>query len=157
MRPSVLISACLLGVSCRYDGKSKPLPPQTLAHLAARFHLVPVCPELFGGLPTPRPSAERQGAHVRTADGADVTQAYLSGARQVLELARLLDCHLAILKENSPSCGAGTIYDGTFSRTLTQGDGVTAALLRENGIRVVGETALDALPEGRDHGPDGGI
>lgn len=142
---TVFISACLLGMTCRYDGQSKPLPPKTLAALTARYHLVPVCPEIYGGLPTPRRPAERQGGCVVTECGEDVTAAYEAGAAQTLELARLLGCKLAILKENSPSCGAGAIYDGTFSRTLTSGDGVTAALLQANGIRVVGESSIEAL------------
>ena len=134
----ILVSACLLGLPCRYDGKSKPC--DRVIALAEKHELVPFCPEIYGGLPTPRVPAERAGEKVINRAGVDVTENYMSGARQALELAKMLGCKAAILKEKSPSCGAGMIYDGTFSRTLVPGDGVTAELLKENGIRVCGET-----------------
>lgn len=130
---NILISACLLGVCCRYDGESKPIM-QTVA-LMERYHLVPVCPEQLGGLPTPREPSERQGCAVVMKSGTDVTAQYRRGAEQTLHLARLYGCKAAVLKERSPSCGSGRIYDGTFSGRLTSGDGVTAALLKENGHR----------------------
>lgn len=139
----LLISACLLGLRCRYDGESKPVMP--IVALMEQYHLIPVCPEQLGGLPTPRAPAERQGAAVRTNAGADVTGQYLRGAEQALQLARLYGCKLALLKERSPSCGHGSIYDGSFSGRLSPGDGVTAALLRENGITVYGESEIDLL------------
>ena len=144
----LLISACLLGVACRYDGASKGLPEETLRALTARHTLVPACPEQLGGLPTPRLPSERIGAQVVMKDGTDVTAAYRRGAEETLRLARLFGCRRAVLKERSPSCGSGTIYDGSFSGRLTGGDGVTAALLRENGIAVCGESALEALLDG---------
>ena len=144
----LLISACLLGASCRYDGQSKPL--LQLVALSEHFDLVPVCPEQLGGLPTPRTPAERIGSAVVTKDGRDVTAAYRRGAEQALHLARVCGCTVALLKERSPSCGSGEIYDGTFSGTLTAGDGVTAALLRENGIAVYGESEIERLLE--EHG-----
>ena len=140
-----LISACLLGCRCRYDGASKAHP--MAAALAARHALVPVCPEQLGGLPTPRPPAERRGDRVMTAADADVTEQYRRGAEEALRLCRTLGCDAAVLKERSPSCGCGTVYDGTFSGTLTAGDGVTAALLREQGIPVYGESRLAELLE----------
>ena len=140
---NILISACLLGVCCRYDGESKPIM-QTVA-LMERYHLIPVCPEQLGGLPTPREPSERQGDAFRTKSGADVTAQYRRGAEQALHLARLYGCRAAVLKERSPSCGSGEIYDGTFSGRLTPGDGVTAALLKENGIAVYGESEIEAL------------
>ena len=140
---NILISACLLGVCCRYDGESKPIM-QTVA-LIERYHLIPVCPEQLGGLPTPREPSERQGDAVRTKSGADVTTQYRRGAEQALHLARLYGCRAAVLKERSPSCGSGEIYDGTFSGRLTPGNGVTAALLKENGIAVYGESEIEAL------------
>ena len=140
---NILISACLLGVQCRYDGESKPIM-QTVA-LMARYHLVPVCPEQLGGLPTPREPSERQGEAVVMKNGADVTAQYRRGAEQALHLARLYGCKAAVLKERSPSCGSGNIYDGTFSGCLTPGDGVTAALLKENGITVYGESEIEML------------
>ena len=140
---NILISACLLGVCCRYDGESKPIM-QTVA-LMERYHLVPVCPEQLGGLPTPREPSERQGCAVVMKSGTDVTAQYRRGAEQTLHLARLYGCKAAVLKERSPSCGSGRIYDGTFSGRLTSGDGVTAALLKENGITVYGESEIELL------------
>lgn len=141
----LLVSACLLGCRCRYDGAAKPQPG--LEELARQHTLVPVCPEQLGGLSTPRPPAERQGDRVVTRDGRDVTAQYRRGAEETLRLCKLLDCQGAILKERSPSCGRGAIYDGTFSGTLTAGDGVTAEVLLAHGIPVYGETALSALGE----------
>ena len=139
----ILISACLLGCRCRYDGGSKMHP--AAAALAERHELVPVCPEQLGGLPTPRPPAERAGDRVLTAAGGDVTEQYRRGAEEALRLCRLTGCDAAVLKERSPSCGCGAVYDGTFSGTLTDGDGVTAALLKAAGIPVWGESAAEAL------------
>ena len=140
---TILVSACLLGVPCRYDGQSKAHP---LARaLCEKHHVVPVCGEIFGGLPTPRTPAEIQGDRVVTRDGRDVTEAYRRGAEAAAQLARLTGAQAAVLKERSPSCGSGEVYDGTFSGRLTPGDGVTAALLKANGIAVYGESDLDAL------------
>ena len=139
----VLISACLLGVPCRYDGASKASP--LALELAERCQLVPVCPEQLGGLPTPRPPAERQGQAVRTQAGVDVTGAYRRGAEETLRLCRLLGCQAAVLKERSPSCGHGEIYDGTFTGTRVPGDGVTAEYLKAVGIPVYGESELQQL------------
>ena len=144
-RTKLLISACLLGVSCRYDGRSVPLPQETIAALTGKYELVPVCPEQLGGLPTPRHPAERHGDAVVTDSGKDVTSAYARGAEQALYLAETLGCRAALLKERSPSCGSGEIYDGTFSRNLTPGDGVTAALLKSRGIAVCGESEIKKL------------
>lgn len=139
----LLISACLLGCACRYDGKSKPHP--LAVELARRGLAVPVCPEQLGGLPTPRKPSERQGGRVVMADGRDVTAEYRRGAEEALHLARLYGCTAAVLKERSPSCGKGRVYDGTFTGTLTAGDGVTAELLTAGGIKVYGESELEKL------------
>ena len=139
----VLVSACLLGVSCRYDGQSKQYP--LIEELCRRHQVVPVCPEIMGGLSTPRTPAERQGTQVITKTLGDVTEEYQRGAQQALHLAQMLGCGAAVLKERSPSCGSGEIYDGTFTGTLAEGWGVAAQLLRENGIRVVGESRLAAF------------
>ena len=139
----VLVSACLLGARCRYDGASKPLPG--LERLLDAIDPVPVCPEQLGGLPTPRTPAERCGDRVVTRDGTDVTAQYERGAQEALRLAQLTGCTLALLKEKSPSCGCGRIYDGTHTGTLTGGNGVTAELLLQNGVRVFGETQLEEL------------
>ena len=141
----ILVSACLLGVRCRYDGKSKPHP--AVERLMEQHTLIPVCGEILGGLPTPRVSAERQGERVVTADGRDVTAAYRRGAEEVLRLAERYGCKAAILKERSPSCGSGRIYDGTFTGTLTDGWGVTAELLRDHGICVIGESVAETWRE----------
>ena len=141
----ILVSACLLGVRCRYDGKSKPHP--AVERLMEQHTLIPVCGEILGGLPTPRVSAERQGERVVTADGRDVTAAYRRGAEEVLRLAERYGCKAAILKERSPSCGSGSIYDGTFTGTLTDGWGVTAELLRDHGICVIGESEAETWRE----------
>ena len=143
-KPRVLISLCLLGAQCRYDGQCKP-PLAELALLQARFDLIPVCPEQLGGLATPRPPAERRGCRVVTASGLDVTDAYARGAQQVLQLARQFSCRAAILKAKSPACGSGQIYDGSFTRRLVPGWGVAAQLLQENGLLVCDETQISWL------------
>lgn len=140
---NILVSACLLGVSCRYDGQSKP--NDAVMELMQHHRLIPVCGEIFGGLPTPRSPAERCGERVINRDGIDVTAQYHWGAEEVLRLAQLYGCTVAILKERSPSCGSGQIYDGTFTGTLTDGWGVTAQLLRDHGIRVLGESRITEL------------
>ena len=143
MKPNVLISACLLGVACRYDGLSKPLAKERLDSLKEKYHLIPVCPEIMGGLSTPRIPAEIQkDRKVFRKDGLDITDAYRRGAEETLRLAQLFNCKLAILKERSPSCGAFQIYDGTFSSKLTDGDGITAELLRQNDIQILGESQI---------------
>ena len=144
----ILISACLLGLPCRYDGASKPKP--WVEELARLHELIPVCPEQMGGLPTPRNPSERRGDRVVMNDGRDVTAEYHRGAACALRLYQLLGCKAAVLKERSPSCGCGAVYDGTFTGTLTAGDGVTAALLRAHGIRVLGESQVLELlaPDG---------
>lgn len=142
---TLLVSACLLGVQCKYSGGDN-LCPQVAA-LRERFQLIPVCPEQLGGLPTPRAPAERRGDQIITKDGRDVTAEYQKGAEEALKLARLFDCQAAVLKARSPSCGCGEIYDGTFSGTRVPGDGVTAALLRENGLKLWTEDDLDKIAE----------
>ena len=134
----VLISTCLLGVACKYSGGDNARPALVAALQAAGHELVPVCPEVYGGLPTPR---------VMTPAGADVTAQYRKGAEIALQLARLTGCRVAVLKANSPSCGHGTIYDGTFSGKKISGSGVAAELLEQNGIAVyTDEDCAAALP-----------
>ena len=139
----ILISACLLGARCRYDGASKA--HSEIAALAEHHTLIPVCPEQLGGLATPRPPAERQGTRVVTKAGVDVTGQYRRGAEETLKLCKLLGCEAAVLKERSPSCGTGTIYDGTFTGATTAGDGVAAALLRAEGLELFGEGDIQRL------------
>ncbi|KAB1438565.1 DUF523 domain-containing protein [Candidatus Galacturonibacter soehngenii] len=137
---NILISACLLGIECRYDGTGKKIPE--LEQLKKKHHLIPICPEIFGGLPTPREPAEKVGNRIMTKTGKDVTDYYQKGADEVLKLANLFDCKYAILKERSPSCGYGEIYDGTFTGQLIKGDGVLANLLAQNGITILGEKEI---------------
>lgn len=137
---NILVSACLLGVQCRYDGTG--VLSEEIKHLMEEHTLIPVCPEIIGGLATPRDPAERIGDRVMTKNGADVTKNYKKGAMETLKLAQLYQCKCAILKERSPSCGCGRIYDGTFSRNLIDGNGMTAELLLENGIEVKGESKI---------------
>ena len=139
----LLVSACLLGCPCRYDGASKPCP--AVLALAERHELVPVCPEQLGGLPTPRPPAERRGERVITQNGLDVTVQYQKGAQEALRLARRYGCKAALLKEKSPSCGSGQIYDGSFTGKLIPGDGVAAEELKKEGLIVFGERDTDLL------------
>lgn len=140
---SILVSACLLGAACKYSGGDNFCPK--VAALVKDYHLVPVCPEQLGGLPTPRMPAERQGNRVITKDGQDVTAAYHRGAQEAWKLAKLFGCDTAILKARSPSCGAQGIYDGTFTGTVIPGSGVTAELLWDAGIRVLTEDELEQL------------
>ncbi len=140
----VVISACLLGVRCRYDGGHSR--NETAMNQKKTYQLIPVCPEESGGLLTPRLPAEIVGgdgdavldgtAKVMTANGTDVTAAYLKGAHHALQVAQSHGATHVILKARSPSCGCGDIYDGTFSGTLISGDGVTTALLKRHGIAV---------------------
>ncbi len=137
----ILVSACLLGVCCRYDGESKHYPQ--VEALKDRYALIPVCPEQLGGLPTPRPPAEISGDRVVTAEGTDVTEQYDRGAQQTLHLAQMFGCTKAVLKARSPSCGCGAVYDGTFTHTLRPGSGRTAELLEKHGILIFHEDLTD--------------
>jgi len=132
-----LVSACLLGVRCRYDGENKS--NNGIIRLLEKEVLIPVCPEQLGGLPTPRMPSEQTGARVYSKCGEDVTSYFVRGAKEVLRLAELYDIKEAILKQKSPSCGSGQIYDGTFSGNVINGNGVTTALLKRNGIKVISE------------------
>lgn len=142
-KEAVLISGCLLGLCCRYDGKSKL--NENISALSEKYYLIPVCPEQLGGLKTPRNPSEIINGRVISSAGDDVTAEYRRGAEEALRLARLFGCKKAILKEHSPSCGFGKIYDGSFSGTLIDGSGIAAALLAENGIAVFGESRIAEL------------
>jgi uncharacterized protein YbbK (DUF523 family) len=135
-----LCSACLLGIKCRYDGKSAR--NRKVIMLLKAETLIPVCPEQLGGLPTPREPAEIRGERVFTRSGKDVTENFERGAGEVLKIAKLYGIKEAIMKQGSPSCGSGRIYDGTFSGKTIKGDGITAAVLKENGIKVITEEDL---------------
>ncbi|MCR5611168.1 MAG: DUF523 domain-containing protein [Clostridiales bacterium] len=139
----IVVSKCLTGCPCRYDGKSKPDP--AIAALVLRGEAIAVCPEQLGGLPTPRVSAELTGtggdvldgkARAVTRDGRDVTEAFVKGAYEALRIAKKTGAERAILKSKSPSCGCGAVYDGSFTGSIVPGDGVAAALFKRNGIIV---------------------
>ncbi len=131
----LIVSKCLIGECCRYDGGSKP--DAEIVRLVRAGKATAVCPEQLGGLSTPRPPSEiAADGRVISKTGADVTKQFVRGANEALRIARAVGATRAILKARSPSCGCGEIYDGTFSGTLTQGDGITAALFKANGIDV---------------------
>ena len=142
-RKAILVSACLLGEPCRFDGKSKPC--HKVAELEAFYRFIPICPECMGGMETPRCPSERCGDRVINRLGEDVTAYFVRGAERALALAQENGCRMAILKERSPSCGCGEIYDGTFTGTLINGNGVAAELLLKHGICVLGESQISTL------------
>ena len=147
----VVVSACLAGVACTHE--AQPKTRDWAVQLVASGRAVLVCPEVAGGLPIPRPASEIQGgdgadvldgrARVLDEHGTDVTAQYLAGAQKAAEAAQRTGARVAILKARSPSCGCGRIYDGSFSKRLTDGDGVTAAMLGREGLEVVGDEAVD--------------
>lgn len=140
-----LVSACLVGIKCNYKGEDKL--NQKLFEEFRGGYLYPVCPEVLGGQPIPRPPAETKygtgldvlsgRVHVVNPDGSDITKEFVKGAFEVLRIAKIVGAKEAILKARSPSCGCGKIYDGSFSGKLIDGDGVTTALLKKNGIKVI--------------------
>ena len=139
----ILVSACLAGVNCKYSGGNNEV--RELKELAEQKNAVLVCPEQLGGLPTPRSPSERQGDRVVSRQGRDVTAEYRRGAEEALRLLDFFHAEGAVLKERSPSCGKGLIYDGSFSGVLTEGDGVFAQKLRERGVPVYGESDIPDL------------
>ena len=139
----IIVSKCLIGCSCRYDGKSVPNP--SVIALGDRYALIPVCPEELGGLQTPRVPAEISKGRVIRKDGVDVTEEYERGALASLEIALEQGCKVAILKSKSPSCGKSTVYDGSFSGRLISGIGVTAKLFKDNGIQIFDENETDKI------------
>lgn len=145
----LLISACLIGADCKYSGGNNALNGGTLLALRERYELVPVCPEFAGGLPTPRDPSERLNDRVVSCNGRDVTREYECGAEVALGLARRFGCHKALMKERSPSCGSGEIYDGSFSGTVISGYGTAAEKLRAAGIDVIGESSVFSLIGGQ--------
>ncbi|MCT8266943.1 DUF523 domain-containing protein [Afifella sp. JA880] len=158
MPSRILVSACLLGQTVRYDGGTRPLHHPVLARWHAEGRVVGICPEVIGGFSVPRRPAEiaegRSGDDVlagrgRVVDtfGADVTEGFLAGARAALQIARAQNCSFALLIDGSPSCGSHLIYDGSFGGRKHAAMGVTSALLRANGIEVFADHEIDALAE----------
>lgn len=131
-----LISACLLGIPCRYDARSKGLSKAQLDVLSRDHKLIPICPEIYGGLPTPRVAAEIVAGQVLTRDGTDVSREYELGAEASLRISEVCGARGAYLMARSPSCGIHEIYDGTFTGTLIPGQGVTAKKLEEAGLEL---------------------
>ena len=139
----LLVSACLFGTFCRYDGSARV--NDAVMELAKTYELVPFCPEIYGGLPTPREPAEIRNGRVLTRSGKDVTREYEKGACEAARLAQMLGCEMAILQDRSPSCGVGIIHNGLFDGGLVEGDGVAARHLREAGIRVIRASDAETL------------
>ena len=145
MREKLLISACLAGINCKFNGENNLLDKEILDEISKKYHLLFVCPEVFGGLGTPREPAEMKDGLVVTKTAKDVSENFKFGAEICLKIAKLNGCKKAILKARSPSCGSGQIYDGSFSKKLIFGDGVAAKLLKENGILVFSEDEIGQL------------
>ena len=135
VKEKILVSSCLLGLNCKYDGGNNY--SDEIDDFLKDYDVIPICPEIMGGLPTPRVGSERLGDKVITKDGKDVTEQYKKGAEEALFLAKKYDVKKALLKAKSPSCGSGKIYDGTFSHTIVDGDGITTELLRKHGIEII--------------------
>ena len=142
----IAISACLLGEACRWDGASKPHDAVLKLVTQPGVEVIPLCPEVTGGLPTPRPASEIQPTRrVTTSEGADVTEAFLLGAQRCFRQAEEGRVAFAVLKEGSPSCGSTQIHDGTFSGVRIGGEGITAELFRQHDIVVISEVQLQTL------------
>lgn len=142
----LLVSACLVGAKVRYDGRAKLFEHAALNQWISEGRVVSLCPEVEGGLTVPRPPAEQVGKkQIATADGTDLTAAFDKGARKALAVAQAEGCTLALLTDRSPSCGVTQVYTGQFDGSLRPGEGVTAALLRENGIDVYSPAQFSAL------------
>lgn len=156
MTAKILVSACLMGHAVRYDGQAKPLAHPALDRWREEGRLVTICPEMSAGMPVPRLPAEIAAgmlggdvlsgvARVLESQGGDVTDGFLLAAENALALARQTGCAYALLIDGSPSCGSGFIYDGSFTGRRLKGEGVTAALLRQNGIQVFSDRQVDEL------------
>ena len=139
----IIVSACLAGVECRYNGKSFPIP--VVMDMVKKGQAIPLCPELLGNLPIPRLSAEQRDGKIFSSDGQDVTVDYVTGARIALRIAQLIDCKKAILKSKSPTCGCGMIYDGTFSGKMIKGEGTFSKMLKQENIEVCTEDELEEV------------
>lgn len=142
---NLLVSACLLGYKCKYNGGSNSLTETHIKTLQEKYRIIPVCPEIAGGLSCPREPCERRGNRVFSVNDTDCTAQYNKGAETALILAKKFSCSVALLKEKSPSCGKNLIYDGSFTRTLTEGNGLAAEKLLDAGIKVYGESEILCL------------
>lgn len=133
----IIVSACLAGEKCRYDGRS--CLDEEIRELVLKHQAIAVCPESLGGLSVPRTASEIVNGKVVSFEGEDRTKQFIAGAQKALEIALKNNCRFAVFKSKSPSCGLHRIYDGTFSGTLVEGNGITAQLFLENGIQVMDE------------------
>ena len=136
----ILVSACLLGHNCKYNGKNNK--NEKVLDYIKNKHVIPICPEVFGGLTIPRLPSEIKDNKVINKTGKDVSDNFIRGANKTLEIAKKLNVKKALLKQNSPSCGCGRIYDGSFTNTIINGDGITTRILKENNIEVITEEDL---------------
>lgn len=141
MKERILVSACLLGVNCKYNGSNNE--NQAVINYIKDKEAIIICPEIMGGLCTPRDPSEVLGNKVITNNNKDVTENFSRGAQETLKLAKLFDCHKAILKSKSPSCGSNKIYDGTFTGTIIDSDGITASLLKKHNITIITEKDIE--------------
>lgn len=140
---NLLVSACLLGINCRYDGQNNLV--DQLEKLKEKYNLIPICPEIMGGLATPRMSVEQIAGHFLTKDGQNCDREFLGGANEALKIARITNCHKALLQQRSPSCGHGLVYDGSFTNTLVAGTGIAARVLEQAGIQIYSSYEIDEL------------
>jgi uncharacterized protein YbbK (DUF523 family) len=137
IKMNILVSACLLGLDCRYKGDNKY--SEKVAALSENHNLIPICPEQMGGMSTPRDPVERVGGKAMDITGRDVTEQFQKGAEEAAKLARQFHCKAAVLKSKSPSCGMGLIHDGSFSGGLVRGIGFTAEKLFSEGVEIFSE------------------
>lgn len=143
MKTKILVSACLLGENCKYSGGNNK--NDEVIALGEKYELVPICPECFAGLPIPRVPSEIKDGRVYSKNGEDLTDKFIEGAQQALYVAKECNAPCAVLKENSPSCGFGKIYDGSFSGKKIDGNGIAAQLLFDNEIQIFGESQIRRL------------
>ncbi len=144
-KEKLLVSACLLGANVKYNGKNNLI---NISKLKEKYELIPFCPEVEGGLPIPRPPSEIASTtplKIINSSNEDVTHYFIKGAKKALDICKDLNIKKALLKENSPSCGKNFVYNGSFSKTLTKGQGVTATLLLKNFIKIYNEKESDKL------------
>lgn len=139
----ILISACLIGTNCKYNGKNNYI--ELVEKLKEKYELIPICPESLGGLCIPRDPSEIKGNKVISNKGIDVTNEFILGANKSLDIAKRNNIKIAVLKEGSPSCGNNYIYDGTFTKTKINGSGITARLLKDNNIRIYSENEIEEV------------
>ena len=139
----IAVSSCLLGIKCKYNGESNF--NIKIDKLREKHTIVPICPEVLGGLSTPRVPSEIIGSKVINQNGVDVTLNYINGAKKALDILKENNIDVVILKSKSPSCGKDYIYDGSFTHTLVNGDGITTHLFKKNGIKIYSENDFEDI------------